>query len=195
MSTPYQGGDGRQWQPGPDAGQGGYPDADAGAPDYSAPQGYGATDYEQAPPSYDQSSAYGQSSYGDSSYGSPSYGQSSPAYAPSSPFGDSTSSGGYGAYASSGYGPSYGAPAPKRRGLKRMILGILAMLSSLVLVVVGAILGAGIGAAVSMTSIESDDVTVIQAGQPVELTDGLYFAGTTDPTATCVVSDSPAGSI
>lgn len=195
MSTPYQGGDGRQWQPGPDAGQGGYPDADAGAPDYSAPQGHSATDYEQAPSSYDQSSAYGQSSYGDSSFGSPSYGQSSPAYAPSSPFGDSSSSGGYGAYASSGYGPSYGAPAPKRRGLKRMILGILAMVTSAVLVLVGAFLGAVIGAAVSMASIDAADVTVIAPGQQVELTDGIYFLGSTQSGATCTVTGTPAGSI
>lgn len=100
------------------------------------------------------------------------WGQASPAAAGSpSPYG----------------GSPFSAPAPvKKRGLKRIIFGIIALLLGIIGVVAGAVLGAVIGMVVSLTSISGDDVTPVSAGAPVSISSSsIYLIGSTDPTATC----------
>lgn len=128
------------------------------------------------------------------SYGSPStapgspstaYGQQAPSsYVPAS---------GYGQHGSSEPSP-YSSHAPgRKRGIKRIIVGSIALVLGVLGLLVGAVLGAVIGAAISLTAISPEDVTAVPAGSPVTVSASeLYLVGTTDPTATCTASGSGA---
>ena len=107
---------------------------------------------------------------------------------------------GQGAYAGGGYGApgpygspgAYGAPPVKRRGMVRIILGILGILGGVLGLLVGLIAGALIGAIVSLLTISSDDVTTVAPGSSITLDTGTYLVGTTDPSSTCTVTGTPA---
>ncbi|WP_347040687.1 hypothetical protein [Brachybacterium nesterenkovii] len=108
---------------------------------------------------------------------------------------------GQGAYAGGGYGApgpyggpgAYGAPPVKRRGMVRIILGILGMLlgtaGALLGLLPGFLLGAGGGLVASISDIPPEDITTISNGQSVSVpNDVIALVGSTDPTATCTAS-------
>ena len=108
---------------------------------------------------------------------------------------------GQGAYAGGGYGApgpyggpgAYGAPPVKRRGMVRIVLGILAILGGIVGAIgglfLGGILGAGIGMVANISDIPPEDITTISSGQSVSVpNDVIALVGSTDPAATCTAS-------
>lgn len=105
---------------------------------------------------------------------------------------------GIGAYGAPGpYGGSgaYGPPPVKRRGMVRIILGILAILGGILGAVIGLFLGSILGGAIGMLAsigdIPPEDITTISNGQSVDVRpDGILFVGTTDPAMTCTASGS-----
>lgn len=132
-----------------------------------------------------QSSSWGQG--GSSGQGAPQgpWGQS----APEAP-------GGYGgSYSASPYGSSPGgAMAPvKRRGMVRIVLGIIGILLALLGIFLGPMLGAMIGGIFSFLSISSDAITVVPPGSPVHLETGTYIVAATSERASCEVRTTNPG--
>lgn len=143
---------------------------------------------EPQQPAYGQpSSSYGQPS---PSYASenPGFGQSSPAYA------GSANSAGQAPYSSwqTTSGGGYTQP-PKKRGLKRIIIGIVLLVLSGIAMVIGGFVGLGVGA---LASISSAEKTPITSGQEFGTTAGLYYVFVPSGTgASCTVTGDPAGNV
>lgn len=186
---------------------------------YGNPQGSQGGGYGQQPPSYgQQGSGAQQPSYGQPDQGAqqPSYGQSSPSYGQASPsYGQASpsypaESGGYGqpspAYAGSANstgqapysswqatsGSGYTQP-PKKRGLKRIIIGIIVMVLAGIGMVIGGFVGLGVGA---LSALDNAETTPVSSGQQFGTTAGMYYVlvpgGTT---ATCTVTGEPSSAI
>jgi len=163
-------------------------------------QPYQGNDGTQGNGGWQPASPHAEPSYGQ---GSPSYGQSSPSYGQSSAlsYGSPNAGGGYGqpagGYSSpapGGYG-QYQAPA-KRKGLKRIIVGIIAMILGGIGVILGAILGTVFGLLFSLSSI-GDDATALGNGGQVSVTSGSYVVAvpSSDSGATCTTTGDPASAI
>lgn len=114
----------------------------------------------------------------------------------SHPYQDSTGAWGSPAPASGpgGWSPVV-APPPKRRGLVRIIVGSVLLLLGLLGLLLGAILGAVIGAMISLVSLSGDDAQVVQPGQSVRLSDGIYMVSSSTAGAACTATATPAGSV
>lgn len=183
MSHPYQGND----APGQDDGWG--RQGEQGQWGQQSEQGQWGQQSRPSRPGHD-----GQWGQPAPAYGSPSTAPGSPstAYGQQAPS-SHVPPGGYGQHGSSGPSP-YSSPAPgRKRGLKRIIFGSIALVLGVLGLVLGGFLGVLIGTLISLTSIDSEDVTTVPAGSPVTVSASeLYLVGTTDPTATCTASGSGA---
>lgn len=82
-----------------------------------------------------------------------------------------------------------------RRGMVRIVLGVVGLLIAVPLALVGAKLGYGIGQFTSMTEPDAADITVIEQGVPTPVPTGVYFAGTPQWMATCEVVGDPADAV
>ena len=133
---------------------------------------------------------YGSGRSGGGSWGQPAPQGTEPQAAWGQSAAQSVNGGGWGSPVPSG--GAYPSPPAKRRGMIRIVLGILGILGGVLGLLVGLIAGALIGAIVSLLTISSDDVTTVAPGSSITLDTGTYLVGTTDPSSTCTVTGTPA---
>lgn len=155
-----------------------------------------APSYGQPSPSYGQSSAAPGPSTGGYGQASPSYGQPSPSYGSSA---NSAAPGAYGepAYAAAGYGGQGGAGGytqpPKKRGLKRIIAGIVLIVLGGIGAVGGGLLGAFVGAIIALQGAAPSPVV---SGAEFQVTPGLYYVAIeSSEQSTCTVESSSPDAI
>lgn len=149
----------------------GYGSGSYGSGSYGS-DGYGSDGYGSGSSggSFDGDPSYGNSSsgggfYGSSSYGSPSSGSPSSGASDTGSFpGPASANGAYGASPSYGE-PSYGGPqggsmpsytpAPRKRGMKRIVFGILGILANGIGLIAMPMIGAFVGAMFAVSGADS----------------------------------------